>query len=131
MCYNPTRSLDFESHKKSGRINIPHYMFQARYTSEAMKAMVDNPQDREAAARPLIEALGAKLHNLFFCMGQDDVIAIIEAPDDETVTAASMIIGGSGAFSGGATRKLMSAQQAMSAMQKAQDARSAYTPATG
>ena len=110
---------------------MPHYMFQARYTSEAIKAMIDNPQDREAGARPLVEALGAKLHNVFFCMGQDDVIAIIEAPDDETMAAAALILGGSGAFSGGSTTKLMTAQQAMSAMQKAQDGRASYTPATG
>ena len=32
---------------------MPFYMFQARYTAAAIKAMVDNPQDREAAARPL------------------------------------------------------------------------------
>ena len=48
---------------------MPFYMFQARYTADAIKAMVDNPQDREAAARPLIEAIGGKLHNLFFCFG--------------------------------------------------------------
>ena len=110
---------------------MPHYMFQARYTSDAIKAMIDNPQDREAGARPLVEAMGAKLHNLFFCMGQEDVVAIIEAPDDETMAAAAMIIGGSGAFSSGATTKLMTAQQAMSAMKKAQAGRASYTPATG
>jgi uncharacterized protein with GYD domain len=110
---------------------MPHYMFQARYTSDAIKAMIDTPQDREAGARPLIEAMGAKLHSFFFCMGQDDVVAIIEAPDDETMAAASLIIGGSGAFSGGATTKLMTAPQAMSAMQKAQAGRASYKPATG
>ena len=110
---------------------MPHYMFQGRYSTDAIKAMIDTPHDREASARSLIEAMGAKLHSMFFCMGQDDVIAIIEAPDDETMAAASMIIGGSGAFSGGATTKLMTAQQAMSAMQKAQTGRASYTPATG
>lgn len=110
---------------------MPHYMFQGRYSSDAINAMMDNPQDREAAARPLIEAMGGTLHSFYFCMGQDDVIAIIEAPDDETMTAASMIIGGSGAFSGGSTIKLMTASQAMSAMQKAQTGRASYKPATG
>lgn len=110
---------------------MPLYMFKASYTSEAIKAMIDTPQDREAGARPLVEAMGAKLHNLYFCMGSEDVVAIIEAPDDETMAAASMIIGGSGAFSSGATTKLMTAKQAMSAMQKAQAGRSSYTSATG
>ena len=39
---------------------MPFYMFQAQYAPSAIKAMMENPQDREAAARPLIEALGGK-----------------------------------------------------------------------
>ncbi|NNK78710.1 MAG: GYD domain-containing protein [Litoreibacter sp.] len=110
---------------------MPFYLFQARYTTEAIKAMVNNPQDREAAARPLIEALGGKLHNLFFCFGADDVMAIIEAPDDEAMAACALTVAASGAFSGGATTKLMTSGEAMAAMKSAQKATASYTPATG
>jgi uncharacterized protein with GYD domain len=110
---------------------MPFYMFQARYTADAIKAMVDNPQDREAAARPLIEAIGGKLHNLFFCFGSDDVVAIIEAPDDKAMAAGTMAIGASGAFAGGATTKLMITADAMEAMAIAKSATGSYTPATG
>ena len=54
---------------------MPFYLFQASYTPTALKAMVENPQDREAAARPLIEAVGGKLHNLFFCFGTTAIIS--------------------------------------------------------
>ena len=110
---------------------MPFYLFQGRYTPAALKAMVDNPQDREAAARPLVEAVGGKLHHVFFCFGQEDVIALIEAPDDTAMAACSLIIGGSGAFGGGATTKLMTAAEAMKAMQRAQSARGSYKPASG
>jgi uncharacterized protein with GYD domain len=110
---------------------MPFYMFQARYTADAFKAMVANPQDREAAARPLIEAVGGKLHNLFFCFGTEDVVAIIEAPDDNAMAAGAMAIGASGAFAGGATTKLMTSTQAMEAMTTAKSITGSYTPATG
>ena len=110
---------------------MPHYMFQARYSTDAIKAMVDNPQDREAAARPLIEALGGKLHKLYFCFGVEDVVALIEAPDDETMAACALVVGASGAFSGGATTKLMTSAEAMAAMKKAKSAQGKYKPATG
>jgi uncharacterized protein with GYD domain len=42
------------------------YLYQLSYSSEAMKAMITKPSDREAAARKLIEAAGGKLHHLFF-----------------------------------------------------------------
>jgi uncharacterized protein with GYD domain len=110
---------------------MPFYMFQARYTAAALKAMVDKPQDREAAARPLVEAIGGKLHHLFFCFGAEDVVALIEAPDDKAMAAGALAIGASGAFSGGATTKLMTASEAMEAMAAAKKASASYKPATG
>lgn len=110
---------------------MPFYMFQARYAPHALKSMIENPQDREAAARPMIEAVGGTLHSLFFCMGSDDVVAIIEAPNDAAMAAGSLVVGASGAFSGGSTTKLMTAAEAIEAMKAAQTAASKYTPPTG
>ena len=110
---------------------MPYYMFQGRYSPTALKALVDDPQDREAAARPLIEAIGGKLHNLFFCFGTEDVVALIEAPDDKAMAACALAVGASGSMSGGATTKLMTAADAMEAMALAKNAAGSYKPATG
>ncbi len=107
---------------------MPHYMFQARYSSDALKAMMANPEDREAPARALIEAAGGTLICMYFAMGQEDIVAIVDAPDDETVAAVSMIIGASGSFSSGATTKLMTPQQAVVAMEKAKESVASYAP---
>lgn len=109
---------------------MPFYLFKGKYTAAAMKAMLDKPQDREAAARPLIEAVGGKLHHLFFCFGEDDVIALIEAPDDRAMAAGALAVGASGSMSGGSTTKLMTAQEAMKAMEVGKKASGAYKPAT-
>lgn len=105
------------------------YLFQASYTPAAMKAMVDSPRDREAGARPLIEAIGGKLHHLFFSFGTYDVLALIEAPDDTAMAAGALAIGASGAFSGGSTTKLLTASDAMAAMATAKEATSSYKSA--
>lgn len=110
---------------------MAHYLFQASYTPAALKAMVNDPQDREAAARPLIEAVGGKLHHLFFCFGKDDVLALIEAPDDEAMSAVALAVGASGAFSSGRTTKLLTSAEAMASMAVAKTASGSYTPATG
>ena len=107
------------------------YLFQGSYTPAALKAMVANPQDREAAARPLIEAVGGKLHHLFFCFGKEDVVALIEAPDDEAMAACVLVVGASGALSGGATTKLMTPSEAIAAMGAAKKVSASYKPATG
>ncbi len=110
---------------------MPFYIFQGRYSTAALKAMVDNPQDREAAARALVEAAGGKLLQFYFTFGSDDVLAIIEGPDDEAAAACSLALGASGAMSGGATTKLMTSQEAMAAMSKAKAVGAGYKPATG
>ena len=107
------------------------YLLQASYTPTALKALVETPQDREAAARPLVEAIGGKLHHLFFCFGKDDVVALVEAPDDTAMAACALVVGASGAFSGGKTTKLMSSTEAMNAMSAAKAASASYKPATG
>ena len=102
------------------------YMFSVSYSTDAIKAMVDNPQDREAAGRAVIEALGGKLHHFFFCFDQKDVIAIVEMDDDVAMAACSMLIGASGAMSHGATTKLMTSADAMKAMGRAKYVQDSY-----
>ena len=109
---------------------MPFYLFKGKYSTDSIKAMVANPQDREKEAGKLIEALGGKLHHLFFCFGDEDVIALIEAPDDQTMAAGALVVGASGSMSAGSTTKLMTAAEAMAAMKKAGSATGAYKPAS-
>lgn len=110
---------------------MPHYMFQAKYSVDAFGAMLKEPQDRTAAGRAITEAAGGKLDTLYFCFGDYDVMAIIEAPDDQAMASAAMVLAASGAFSGGKTTKLMTGAEAKSAMEKAGSIASSYTPVTG
>jgi uncharacterized protein with GYD domain len=107
---------------------MPYYMLHGRYSPTSIKAMVSNPQDREASAKKLAESLGAKLHSFFFAFGEDDFVAIIDAPDDATMAALSLTVGASGGFSGGSTTKLMTSKEAMNAMSAARKAAEAYRP---
>lgn len=107
------------------------YLYQMSYTTEAVKAMVAKPSDREAAATSLIEALGGKLHHLFFAFGGHDVICLIEGPDDTFMAAGAMAVASSGTASSSCTIKLMTAKEAMKAMKLAGKATGAYKPPMG
>ncbi|SDY63399.1 Uncharacterized protein, contains GYD domain [Jannaschia faecimaris] len=108
---------------------MPFYMLQGQYTAEAVKALVDKPQDRTGPAKKLFDATGVKMHHLFFCFGREDVMVLVEAPDDEAIAASVLALGASGAFGGMMTTKLMTAAEAQSAMKKAHDASKSYVPA--
>ena len=107
------------------------YLFRGRYNTDALRALVDEPQDREKVAGEMIAAMGGKLHHLFFCFGDEDVVALIEAPSDEVMAACALVVGASGTMAGGATTKLMTSQEAMGAMSAAKAGRGAYRPVGG
>ncbi len=107
------------------------YLYQLSYSKEAIKSMVASPSDREAAARKLIEAIGGKLHHLFFAFGQYDVICLIEAPDDKAMMAAIAAVASAGTVSASSTVKLMTASDAMAAMTMAGKVTGAYKPPHG
>lgn len=104
------------------------YLYQMSYSPEAFKALVANPSDREAAAKKLIEAMGGKLHHLFFAFGDHDVICLIEGPDDTFMAAGAMAVAASGTASSSTTVKLMTAKDAMKAMKLAGKAIGTYKP---
>lgn len=105
---------------------MSYYLYQLSYSKDAIKAMVANPSDREAAARKLIEALGGKLHHLFFAFGKYDVICLIEGPDDKFMMAGAAAVASAGTVSASSTVKLMTAADAMAAMALAGKVTGAY-----
>jgi uncharacterized protein with GYD domain len=107
---------------------MPHYMYQGRYSPDALKAMIGKPQDREASARKLIEAAGGKLVCFYFAFGREDVVAIFEARDDAMMAAVAFTVGASGGFTGGSTTKLMTSNEAMAAMANAKTLAATYQP---
>jgi uncharacterized protein with GYD domain len=105
---------------------MSYYLYQLSYSTEATKALIAKPTDREAAARKLIEAAGGKLHHLFFAFGKHDVICLIEAPDDSVLMAIALAVGASGTISSASTTKLFTSDEAMKAMAMAGKATGAY-----
>lgn len=101
---------------------MPLYLGRFSYSTEAIKAMVANPQDRSKAASEVAESLGGKILGFWFAFGESDGIFLMEAPDNATVVALAMTIGASGALSDVETTVLLDMDEAQEAMRKAADA---------
>jgi uncharacterized protein with GYD domain len=97
---------------------MPLYLGRFKYSAGAMKAMIDSPQDRGAAAAQTAESLGCKLHGMWWTLGEYDGVFLVEAPDDVTVVALSMAVGASEQISTEATA-LLDMNDAQEAMRKA------------
>ena len=110
---------------------MPYYLWTANYTREAVQAMVKQPQDREAAARKAIEAVGGKLHHAFIALGPTDVVVLAEFPDDTTAAAVTLAVGAAGTITNAATTKLLTFAEFAEAMRKAGTIAMAYGPPQG
>ena len=55
-----------------------------------------NSLNRANAAAAALKKLGGKMRSVLWTMGPYDAVSIIEAPDDETVTAFCLAVGGQG-----------------------------------
>ncbi len=66
---------------------MPHYLLQASYTGDGWKAQIGSPQDAVSRLRGMIEGLGGRIESAYYAFGDDDIVAIMEFPDN--ITAAS------------------------------------------
>lgn len=109
---------------------MPFYMQRFKYGANSLKALVDKPNDRRESAKRIVEAHGGKLREYFLAFGEYDVLVIAEYPDHAAATAVSMTVGASGAFSGGETTPLVTMEEAVAAMKRANKAKGVYKPPT-
>lgn len=108
---------------------MPLYMYQLAYTAESLAAQIKNPQDRlEAVAKPLLERAGGKLIGGGYSFGDYDIVVIYEAPDDQSAAAVALAVGAGGAVKSAKTTKLLSGQQWVEALKKAQGVGAQYQP---
>ncbi len=98
---------------------MAHFLIQAAYTTEAVKAMVHNPQDRTAALQAPVEKLGGRLHHMFLSFGDYDAVAIIEMPDSVAAAAIALAISSGGACKSVKTTPLLTQAEAIDAAKKA------------
>jgi uncharacterized protein with GYD domain len=76
---------------------MPKFLALFSYSGEAIGAMIDNPADREAAVRRVVESVGARLESFYWMRGAYDGMAVIEAPDSLTMAGIETAVKSSGA----------------------------------
>jgi uncharacterized protein with GYD domain len=99
---------------------MPLYLSRFSYTPQTWARLIGNPEDRGAAAQSYIESVGGKLHGFWYAFGSHDGYTLWEAPDNVSMAAVSLAMSGGGALSTLETTVLLSVDEAMDAMRKAQ-----------
>jgi uncharacterized protein with GYD domain len=98
---------------------MPFYLTKFSYTPDTWARLIANPEDRRKAAQEYIESVGGKLHGFWYAFGEQDGYNLWEAPDNVSMAAVALAIGGGGALSSAETTVLLTVEETMEALRKA------------
>jgi len=71
------------------------YIALSSFTDQGVRSIKDTTK-RADAVQEAAKKFGAKMTQIYWTLGKYDLIAVIEAPDDESATAFSLAIAGTG-----------------------------------
>lgn len=71
------------------------YIVLLNWTDQGIRDYKDTVQRSEGFASA-VQKLGARVLDVYWTVGPHDLVAVVEAPDEETVTAALLQVAGMG-----------------------------------
>ncbi len=74
---------------------MPTYVTLFKWTEQGIKDIKNAPA-RFEASKKLVESLGGKTLGIYVTMGDYDIVAVTEGPDDEMAAAAALSIASKG-----------------------------------
>jgi uncharacterized protein with GYD domain len=99
---------------------MPVYLTKFNYTPETWARLIRKPEDRRKAAQSYIESVGGKLHGFWYAFGTHDGYTLWEAPDNVSMASVALAIGAGGALSTIETTVLLTIDETLDALRKAQ-----------
>jgi uncharacterized protein with GYD domain len=74
---------------------MPRYVTLINWTEQGIADFKDTV-DRYEAAQQQFEQLGVEFVDIYWTLGDHDIVSVVEAPDDESLTAALLSLGSAG-----------------------------------
>jgi uncharacterized protein with GYD domain len=96
------------------------YLTRFSYTPETWAMLIAQPEDRRRAAQAYIESVGGALHGFWYAFGTCDGFNLWEAPDNVSMASVALAISGGGALSSFETTVLLTVEETIEALGRAQ-----------
>jgi uncharacterized protein with GYD domain len=74
---------------------MSHYIILINFTDQGIKNVKDSPK-RAEAFKSAVEKKCGKVINLYYTLGKHDIVAIVEAPNDEAIASVLYVTGSLG-----------------------------------
>jgi uncharacterized protein with GYD domain len=107
---------------------VAHYLIEVGYTPQSWSTQIDKKGNVVERITPALEACGAKLQCLYYAFGDVDVVGVIDFPTPEDAAAFALAVGASGALRLYRTTPLLSVDQGIESLRRAEEIRKVYSP---
>jgi uncharacterized protein with GYD domain len=108
---------------------MPLFISRGNYSRDAIGGMLAKPEDRTEAVSKVFASLGAKLHALYYTLGEHDFLIIVEAPSEKELVAGLIVAAGTGTVTNLNTTLAWTADDMKDAFVKAGSVASQFRPA--
>ena len=107
---------------------MAHYLIEVGYTPQSWSTQIEKQGNVVERITPALEACGAKLQCLYYSFGEVDLVAVIDFPAPEDAAGFALAVGSSGALRLYRTTPLLSVDQGIESLRRAEAVRKVYSP---
>ena len=108
---------------------MPKFLCVGQYSGEGLTGLIaDGASKRLRDVKAAVKSLGGKLDAFYYSLGNDDVVLVLDLPDNASAAAVSLVAGATGLVSL-QTTALLTIEEADAAIEKAKGAK--YRPPGG
>ena len=77
---------------------MPKYLFRGSYVGEGVKGLLsEGGSKRREAVEQAAKGMGGTVESFYFAFGEDDVLGVIDLPDNVSAAAFALMVSASGA----------------------------------
>jgi uncharacterized protein with GYD domain len=81
----------------SAGVLMPKFLVTAKYTAEGLQGLAkDRASGRKTAVAQACKKAGGKLEAMYYCLGENDVMLILDMPDAVTMASVGAAVGATG-----------------------------------
>lgn len=97
---------------------MPMFLTRFTYAPETWARLRERPEDRTDAVRESMEAVGGKLHGLWYSLGEYDGVVLWEAPSRVSVASSMIATKAAGVHSRFETTVLLNVDEVLEALKQ-------------
>jgi uncharacterized protein with GYD domain len=110
---------------------MSRFLIEVSYTSESWATQVHKHANVIDRISPLVSKLGGTIDSVYYTFGDRDLVALVDFPSQEDAAAFSLAASSGGAVASIRTTPLLTVEQGIEAMKRADSVASSYQAPTG